>query len=393
MIISLQNDLTKVQGIQQTYVASATSAGGTASPVRNIDGFNANWAVQIGQTGEETAEVLVLSGTPSGTQFNFGTSPSHTGGTFLFAHAQDTPLYQIHYDQVVFYRSTAGTAGPFSALATVSLQPDNLYTQYDDTTGATGYAYYAQYYNSVSGDLSGSSSIFVPGGPTFYSLQKLRQRVKDQLFSAGYIKDDSVITDWINQWYELMTNAAIKVNQGYLIGTNSYSFGTAGLGTVTDSAFKQPLKMEVTYDGITFVPSQEIKIYDYSELDYFDAFFPRHAWLGETVFEILPHTQAGTVRLTYSTRFTPLVNDSDELTQTLKAYTTSCVEYCLGVAYGLDQKDTQSQQHLALYGQSKQDFIDEITPRDESGIKTISFSESASGLEDDLATEIGDMVW
>lgn len=390
MIISLSNDLTKQTGIQQTYVASAISAGGTSSPVKNIAGFTNQWAVGIGMVGEETAEIMLISGAPSGTQLNFGTSPSHTGGTFLYAHAQDTPLYQIHYDQVVFYRSTAGTGGPFSSLATVSIQPDSPYTQYDDSTGAAGYAYYAQYYNSVTGDLSGSSSIFVPGGPTFYSLQKLRQRVKDKLYAAGYIRNDDLITDWINEWYELMTNAAIKVNQGYMLGTALYSFGTAGLGTVTASNFKQPVKFEVTYDGTLYIPSTEIQLQTFSENDYFNTAIPHHAWIGETVFEVLPHQVAGSVKLTYAQRFTPLSEDSDEVTQTLKAYTTSCVEYCLSVAYGLDQKDAESGQHYQLFDRGKADFVAEITPRDQTGIKTIAITESVSGMDDDLTS---DYVW
>jgi hypothetical protein len=393
MIINLQNQLTLQQGNQLTYVASAISAGGTSSPVKNIGGFTNQWAVQLGQIGEETAEIMLISGAPSGTVLNFGTSPSHSAGTLLFAHAQDTPIYQIHYDQIIFNRSTAGTAGPFSALATVSIQPDSLYTQYNDTTGAVGYAYYGQYYNSVTGDLSGSSSIFIPGGPTYYSLQKLKQRIKDKLYSAGYIRDDSVITDWINECYENLTNSAIKVNQGYLLGTAAYSFGTSGLGTITDTYFKQAVKVEVTWDGSNYIPSREMAMREFSESDFFNAFSPRHVWIGENVFEILPHTSAGTVKLTSAQRFTPLVNDSDELTQTLKAYTGAFTEYCLGVAYGLDQKDADSQQHYQLFGQAKADFISEITPRDQTGGKLIDMVESVSGLEDSIANEYGDFVW
>lgn len=393
MLINLQNQLTLQQGIQLTYVASAISAGGTSSPVKNIDGLTANWGVQLGQTGEETAEIMLISGSPSGTVLNLGTSPSHTAGTLLFAHAQDTPIYQIHYDQFVLQRSTAGTGGPFSALATISITPDSLYTQYNDSTGATGYAYYAQYYNSVTGDLSGSSSIFIPGGPTYYSLQKLRQRTKDKLYSAGYIRDDSVITDWINEWMENMTNSAIKVNQGYLLGTAQYGFGTSGLGTITDTYFKQAVKVEVTWDGVTYIPSREMPIRGFSESDFFNAFAPRHVWSGENVFEILPHTTAGSAKLTYAQRFTPLVNDSDEPPLTLKAYTTSCTEYCLSVAYGLDQKDTESQQHFQQYMKGQEDFIAQITPRDQTGAKLIDIGESISGLEDDLGSDMGDFIW
>lgn len=369
-------------------------AGGTSSPVKNIAGFNGTWAIQFGQTGEETAEIMLISGVPSGTQLNLGTSPSHSAGTLFFPHALDTPIYQIHYDQVVINRSTAGTGGPFSTLATISIQPDNLYTQYDDTTGAASYAYYAQFVNSVNGDLSGSSSIFVPGGPTFYSLQKLRQRARDKLYSAGLFRDDSILTDWINEYYEDMVNAAIKVNQNYMLGTAIYGFGTSGLGTVTDSTFIRPVKVEVTFDGgVTYRNSREIAIYDFSEMDFFNAFSPRHVWTGETTFEILPHTQAGSAKITFAQRFAPLVNDSDELTQTLKAYTKACTDYVLSVAYGLDQKDVQQQEHFQKYLAAKQDFVNQVTPRDLAGIKTISIIESISGMTDSIADDIGDMVW
>ena len=385
MIINVANDITKQQGIQQSYVASDVSAGGTGVPTKNVAGFTNQWAIQFGQTGEETAEIMIISGAPSGTTTNYGTSPSHPGGTLLFSHAQDTPMYQIHYDQIIVNRSTAGTAGPFSALATVSITPDSPYTSYNDASGAATYAYYTQFYNSVSGDTSGSSSIFIPGGPTFYSFHKLKQRVKDKLTSAGFIRNDDIIGDWINEWYEQMVNTALKVNQNYMLGTAAYSFGTAGYGTVTAVDFKQPQKFEVSYDaGVTWTPSPEIPYQQFSNLDIFTALNPNHSWLGETVFQVLPPSAGGSVRLTYGQRFTPLVNDADELTQTLKGYTTSCVEYCLAVAYGLDQKDQDYQLHMQNHLQGKQDFISEITPRDQSGPKTINLIEGLSGMNEDI---------
>lgn len=391
MLLNLSNDLTKVQGIQQTYVATAISAGGTTSPVKNIAGFTNQWAVQIGQTGEETAEILNISGVPAGTAINFGTNPSHTGGTFLYAHAQDTPMYQIHYDQIIFYRSTAGTGGPFSALATISIQPDSPYTSYDDTTGASGYAYYGQYYNSINGDLSGSSSIFIPGGPTFYSLQKMRQRAKDKLYSAGYVRDDTIITDWLNEAYEKLNNAAIKVNQNYAQGTAiiNIASGTTGLGTITQTDFKNITKLEVSYDnGTTFTPSHEIPNWSFGDLDFFSALDPKHAWTGDTTFKILPspgNTTSCQVRISYSQRFAPLSNDSDEPIMPLKPYTTAFVEYALAVAYGLDQKDNDYQLHMAEFKEAITTLIAEITPRDQTGPKNIDLVEELSGMNEDLA--------
>ncbi len=392
MLLQIQNTLSQIQGIQQTYLGAPIVPGNTSASIRNGAGFNTNWAVQIGQTGEETAEILNNTSI-SGTTMNFGTAPSNTAGTVLFAHDTDTPLYQIHYDQIVINRSTSGSLGAFSPIGTINITPDGQYTNFNDPNGAATYAYYTQWYNSLSGDLSGSSSIFVPGGPTFYSLQKIRQRTKDKLYSAGYIRDDAIITDWINEWNEEMTNAAIKVNQNYLLGTNQFAFGTSGFGTVTDSFFKQPIKLEVTYDSVTYIPSTKIEVRNYSELDFHDINAPRHAWIGETVFQILPHQQQGTVRMTYAQRFTPLIDDSDELTQTLKAYTKACTEYCLGVAYGLDQKDTESQQHYQLADKGKADFIAEVTPRDLTGAEMIDMAESISGGDDDLSHAVGDWIW
>ena len=392
MLLQIQNTLSQQQGIMQTYLGSVVIPGDTSAHIRKGAGINQNWAIQIGQTGEETAEILNNTSL-SGTTLGFGTAPSNTGGTFLFAHDIDSPLYQIHYDQVVINRSTSGSLGAFSPIGTVNITPDGQYTNYNDANGAATYAYYTQWYNSLSGDLSGSSSIFVPGGPTFYSLQSLRQRVKDKLYSSGYIRDDSLITSWINEAYELMTNAAINVNQNYLLGTNQFSFGTSGLGTVTDSFFKRPIKMEVTYDNVTFIPSTKIEPRNYSELDFYDINAPRHAWLGETTFQILPHQQVGTVKMTYAQRFSPLVNDSDELTQTLKAYTTAFVEYAVATAYGNDQKDADYQIHYQNFEKAKADFIEEITPRDMTGAQMIDIAESLSGGDDDMAHAAGDWVW
>ncbi len=391
MQLQIANSLTQQDGIQQTYLGSVVVAGNTSALVRNPSGFNTNWFQQIGQTGEETAEILPISSI-AGTVMSFGTATSNPGGTFLYPHAVDTPLYQIHYDQIVIYRSTAGTGGAFGSLGVTNITPDNPFTNYNDPTGAQGYAYYVQYYNSVNGDLSGSSSVFIPGGPTYYSLQKIRQRVKDKLYSAGFVRDDNLITDWVNEWYEIMQNAAVKVNENYMLGSATYGFGTNGLGTITDTSYKQLVKLEVSWDGQNFFPSTQQDFSDFSERDYFDMYNPQHAWRGETVFEVLPHNTAGTVNAYYATRFTPLVNDSDELTQTLKAYTTGAVEYCLSVAYGLDQKDAESQQHYQMYDAMKKDFIAEVTPRDVSSVKMINVIDNPSAMQEDIYQDIGE-IW
>lgn len=389
MLLQVQNNLDSQSSTLYSYISINLATGGTIVPVKNINGFQSSWGIQLGKTGEEQSEVLNISGAIAGTALN-------TAGTVRYGHPQDTPVYQIHYDSVIFYRSTTGTTGNPSAIATVPITPDSYYTEYNDTSGAAIYAYQTQYYNSISGDLSGTSSWFIPGGPTFYSLQKLRARTKHDLYSANYIhNDEQTITDWINEWLELMTNSMIKVNQGYAIGTALYPFGPAtgspamALGTVTDPLFKQPNKIEITTDGVTWINTIEIPLDRFSSQDFFSSQQPRHFWQGDIVFGILPPpSSVGTARFTNSIRYIPLINDTDEVPQIMKSYTTSCIEYCLYKAYSLDQKDQTADGHFQKFAGYQQAFISEITPRDQTGVKTIDFTDSLAGSDDDVTMNL-----
>lgn len=379
MLLSVQNQLAELPQTLNSFVTSNIVSGGTAIPVRNLNAFTANYAVQLGRTGEEQSEI-VISATPSGTQL-----PIASGGTLKYNHNLDTPVYQIHYDQIVFERSTAGTSGTATALATVSITPDSLYTEYNDTSGAATYAYKTYYLNSVNNDQSSESDWFVSGGPTYYSLQKIRQRAKDALYNANYLKDDTIIDDWINEWLEEMTNSAIKVNQAYSVGTVSVAFGTAGLGTVVTSTFKQPLKMELTFDGSTYTNSLEIPVNQWSTRDSYSAVFPRHYWMGDTIFGVLPLGSSGTARITFAQRNTPLVNDTDEMPYSLRSYTTSCVNYTLYRAYDNDNKGEQADKYYNKFLLSKREFVNEITPRDQTGPHYIDFLDGLSGRNEDVS--------
>lgn len=376
MLLSVENNLTNIPQTLYSFVTSNISSGGTAIPVRNLNSFSAQYAVQLGKTGEERSEIVVIT-TPSGTIL-----PLYSG-TLTYDHGIDTPVYSIHYDQIVFERSTAGTSGTATPLSTVSITPDSFFTEYNDTSGAATYAYKTYYQNSVTGDRSSESDWFTPSGPSYYSLQKMRQRSKDALYNAQYLSDDSVLNDWINEWLEDMTNAAIKVNQAYSVGTALYAFGTAGLGTITDSTFKQPIKMEITTDGINYVNSIEIPVSQWSMRDFYSGVYPRHYWMGDVIFGILPLGVQGTARITFAKRNTPLVNETDELPFSLRSYTTSCVNYCLYRAYDKDNKGEQADKYWTKYLVSKKDFVNEITPRDMTGPKTIEFIDSLSGRAED----------
>lgn len=382
MILQVENNLDKQS--QYSSLSTNTTAGGTVLPVKNINSFTASWAAQIGKTGEEQSEVLVLgASTPSGTALN-------TTGTARFNHTIDTPIYSIHYDKIIFKRSTAGTAGTATALTsgTVTITPDSFYTEFNDSSGVSSYAYKTQYYNSVSGDISSESAWFIPGGPTFYSLQKLRKRTKDALFSAGYLKDDLVIDDWINEWVEDMTNAAIKVNKDYALGTALVAFGTAGYGTITDSDFKQAVKVELSYSGGGYIPSGVKPLSELADTDIYSSVGPIHYWQGDTIFGVKPTGSSGTARITFGKRNPILSNDTDELPLSLRAYTIGCIEWALWRAYGNDQKQELANTHYSVFKEKKTDFVSEITPRDQSSVQMIGLDDELSGREEDSLTDL-----
>jgi hypothetical protein len=307
-------------------------------------------------------------------------------GTLRFDHSIDVPIHQIHYNKIIFKRSTSGTTGTPTALTdgTVAITPNLLYTEFNDTSGAVTYAYKTQYLNSVSGDVSSESDWFIPGGPSYYSLQKIRQRGRSAIYDTSIIKSEDDLTDWTNEWIEQMTNKAVKANEAYSQGTTAYSFGTAGLGTVTEPLFKYATKVEITTDGVSYTKSTEIPMQSFSDIDVFSSNAPRHAWINDTVFQVLPKGAAGTVRMTLGKIGTPLSDDADELPQFLRGYTTGCVEYLQYRAYDLDQKDALADKHYNRYLRGQIEFVSEITPRDQTGVKTIEFEEELSGNDDPL---------
>src|SRR3990167_1611378 len=101
MIIRTRNNLADTA--PKTFLTQAEALGTTVIHYKNSNALVASWAVQLGETGEEQTEIAVISGVPGGT---VGTITAVTS----FPHPVDTPVYSIKYDQLVFERSTAGTA-------------------------------------------------------------------------------------------------------------------------------------------------------------------------------------------------------------------------------------------------------------------------------------------
>lgn len=376
MLIKTRNLLTLNAPV--SYLSSSTQVSGTAFPVQNINQFTGNWAIQLGQTGEEKSEILILSSSVSGTALN-------TTSAARFDHPTDTPVYAIKFDQVVFERSTAGTAGTATPLSngTISITPDSQYTFFDDTSGASTYAYKAYFRASTLGVNSTESDWLTSSGFSFYSKAKIRSRIRKKLYDSTFIPDDADIDDWINEWLEVMNNAAIEVNKDYALGTVDIGYsGTAQLGTVTNSDYKDLRRIWFTYDGgNSWAKATKKPITGFEPTEVFNQQHPYYFFQGDNIIGRLPYDVAGSARLVYYKRYPVLVEDADELPVSMQSYTKSFVDYGESQARKRDGKmqDAKVLEDNAKAGLSR--FVSDITPRSSTGPVFIETVEPSDGQD------------
>ena len=351
------------------------AAGTTVFRLRNTSGFGSSWAVQIGETGEEQTEVLVLSGNPPA----IGTLGTSTAAS-NFEHPSDTPVYAIKFDQVVFERSTTGTAGTATPMTngTLTYQADRALTQFDDTTGSVSYAYRTYFRNSVLGANSTESDWTTSAGFDFYSLASLRERGKRKLWDASFIKEDIVIDDWINELKEEFVKRAIQVNEDYALGTVDVGFdGTDGYGTVTTADFSQVRRADITYNGADFFLATKMNVNDYLPDEEFSSVHPYIHWRGDTVFRVRPDESGGTARMTFYRFGTTMVNDTDTLPLIMRPFTRSFTDYVKLNAQYKDGKATQNDIDSFIDRESDK-FVVFLSPRMKTGPTMVDIVEPVS---------------
>jgi hypothetical protein len=360
------------QDAPKTYLASAAEVGTNILTWQNPNGLSTSWAVQIGETGGEQTEVVLL-----GTQTSFGTTGS-IAGTTLYSHPADTPVYGIKYNQVVFLRSDTGTAGTATALTngTVTYQPDNEFTIFDDTTSDSAHAYRTRFRNSVLDVTTTDSDWITFAGFSFYSLAKLRERARNKLWNASWITDE-ILDEWINEWKDEMTNEVVQTNEDYALGTTEVAFGTSGLGTISDEDFTSPIRVWVTYNGTDKFKSTKMKVNSFIPDQIFHATSPAHYFQGNDVMGFKPEGP-GTAEIVFNRLGTTLVNDTDELPRPMRPYTKSFTDYVTAQALYKDEKHEAGDRRMAQAARDKQNFLLNLSPRDKSGITMIEMVEAIS---------------
>lgn len=359
----------------KTRLSYGEVAGTNIIRWQNPSGFSPSWAIQIGETNEEQTEIVLLG---TGAISN-GTAGSIVGTT-LYDHPADTPVYGIKFSQVVFEVSTSGTTGTATPLTdgTITYQPDGEYTIFDHTAGSASYAYKTYFRNSVLTQTSLESDWITSAGYTYYSLAKLKQRIKDKMWDPTFITDDSIIDDWINEYKEQLANEVVKVNEDYSLGTVEVAFGTDGLGTISTADFVSPRRIWITYNGQDWYQSTKMNVNDFNNDQQFSSVHPYHYWIGENTIGIKPN-DTGTAQIVFYRFGTTLVNDTDELPYPMRSFTTGFVEYGLANALFKDGKNQEATLKFGIANNAKQDFVNKIVPRDKTGPTQIDIVEPITG--------------
>lgn len=374
MLIQTINNLTI--NAPKTYLASSVNAGTNVLPFKNNPGFSSSWAIQIGNTGESQSEIVLLTtGVPGGT---LGTVTANT----LYDHPSDTPIFGVKYDKLVFERSTTGTAGTATVMTngTVPIQTMSTVTFFDDTTGTTTYAYKTFFQASQLLVNSTESDWITFPSLQFYSLSRIKQRVKDKLISAGYVDginiDDAMVEDWINEWLEQMTNTAIDVNEDYQLGTATLAFNVnQEIGTIPMTDFKGGFKRVWVADPSGTYQATKMDSNSFSPNKTFTNTYPYFYMQGDNIIGRMPSDLQGTMIFEYYKLNPVLTEDTDTLPITMRGYTKSFVDYGHAQALFKDQKIQEATMKIQEANQMMQKFKTEISPRNVTGVTLIDIVE------------------
>ena len=150
---------------EKCFLTSASSAADTALTVTSTDLVPAasssdTWAdndyMIVGEIGQESTEIMQMAAAvTSATSLTIDRSGQ--AGGLRHSHPVGTPIYRVDYNRIEYSRSTTAT-GTKSVLTTIRVQPDDLFTRYEDTSNTTGYGF-VRFNNETSGAFSSYSAL------------------------------------------------------------------------------------------------------------------------------------------------------------------------------------------------------------------------------------------
>lgn len=166
-LVKIQTSYTSLTLDQNNTITTADSTSGSSTlTVKNIIGFAINQILIVGQLGNQGTEIIKTHASTAPTSSTI-TLASNT----VFPHSTSTIIQSINYDQVEVSTATTIT-GSKTVLATVNIVGDTTSTNYNDSSGSTGY-YFARFKNSITSAFSNYSDPIPVIGYTIFSARSI----------------------------------------------------------------------------------------------------------------------------------------------------------------------------------------------------------------------------
>jgi len=201
-----------IQDKEKTYLSVAVSATGTSLTVVSTDvnaaGTASNtWAdndyMIVGEIGSENAEIMQVAAAIT-TSNTITIDREGSAGGLRYNHSVGEPVYRVDFNQACFYNNTTDTVVGATLMTTISVQVDDEFTRYEDSTNTTGYGFvrfknattsaYSSYADGVNYESGGEKSSKDPR-----TLWMLRKKVRDLIDEPDDEKvSDAQIVDALN---------------------------------------------------------------------------------------------------------------------------------------------------------------------------------------------------
>lgn len=244
-----------------SYLNTNYSSGVSALVVENSVDFVAADFLLLGEFGNETSEIVQIDIiAPSTNTLNLKVATK-------FAHSQDTKIYRLPYDKVIFYHTTTATyatTDPITGYLDVSA--DSLYTIGSDSTNSTGFGWF-HYYNSTTTSESQASNAI----PYDNFAENSVSSILKGFFSSLNDKDKKLINntdalEWLNEGVSNATTELGLVNSTYYVD-DSYALATVS-GTQEYDISTNFSRIISVYDEDNEKNVDYIDIRDVSKNDY-----------------------------------------------------------------------------------------------------------------------------
>lgn len=237
-----------------TYLTAASAAAATSLSVIDNNAFaNGDYFI-LGKIGQEATEIKAVNASVTA-----GTALTTTALTY--AHAINTPIYRVDYNQLRIAHSTSTSTADIDAanVATIDIQPDDYYTRYNDGSYTTGY-FFVRFYNSTTGGFSDYSAAIPVGGHASKSLWEIARRVYREL---GLLKNNDM-DESIIKFSEVVGAINDKARDIYHERLWTFAEGEASLSRVANQ-FKYTLSTSVNQINSVVVDSQPLAYMDRAE--------------------------------------------------------------------------------------------------------------------------------